>query len=152
MDKHVDFAALGDALDRAAPRPSRARGGRPAFATELMVRAVIVQQPYNLSDEQMAYRLLDRLSFQRFVGVRRSSHIPERTTFRVFRERLVKAGKSDTLFDAVHNERERRKKGRRCWANSSMSTQPSQPLRHRKRSPTISRSLGINGCIQPVDL
>ncbi|MDO9161178.1 MAG: IS5 family transposase [Methylococcaceae bacterium] len=104
LEKHVDFAALAAAIDQAAPRPSLERGGRRPFPTELMVRALIIQQLYNLSDEQMEYQLLDRLSFQRFVGLRHSSQIPDRTTFWTFRERLNAAGASETLFDAVNRE------------------------------------------------
>jgi len=75
LDKHIDFTALASAVDKAMPRPSRANGGRPPFASELMVRVLIVQQMFNLNDEQMEYQLLDRLSFQRFVGLRQSSQI-----------------------------------------------------------------------------
>jgi len=104
LEKHVDFAALATAIDQAAPRPSRERGGRPPFPTELMVRALILQQLYNLSDEQMEFQLLDRLSFQRFVGLRHSSQIPDRTTLWAFRERLMTAGASETLFEAANRE------------------------------------------------
>ncbi len=38
MEQHVDFAALAAEVDLAAPRPSRERGGRPRFPTELMVQ------------------------------------------------------------------------------------------------------------------
>ena len=76
MEQHVDFAALAAAVDLAAPRPSRERGGRPPFPTELMVRVLLIQQLFNLSDEQMEFQLLDRLSFQRFVGLRRQQPDP----------------------------------------------------------------------------
>jgi len=104
LEKHVDFAALAAAIDQAAPRPGRERGGRPPFPTELMVRALMLQQLYNLSDEQTEFQLLDRLSFQRFVGLRRSSQIPDRTTLWTFRERLMTAGASETLFEAANRE------------------------------------------------
>lgn len=104
LEKHVDFAALAAAIDQAAPRPGRERGGRPPFPTELMVRTLILQQLYNLSDEQMEFQLLDRLSFQRFVGLRHSSPIPDRTTLWTFRERLMKAGAGETLFEAANRE------------------------------------------------
>jgi len=39
LEQHVDFAALAASVDHAAPRPSRERGGRPPFPTELMVSA-----------------------------------------------------------------------------------------------------------------
>jgi IS5 family transposase len=104
MEQHVDFKALAAEADRAAPRPSRARGGRPPFPTELMVRAFILQNLYGLSDEQMEFQVLDRLSFQRFLGLRRSSQVPDRTTFWTFRERLTAAKAGDALFEAVNRQ------------------------------------------------
>lgn len=104
LEEHVDFAALAVEVDRAAPRPSAQHGGRPPFPTELMVRVLIIQQLYNLSDEQMEFQLLDRLSFQRFAGLRYSSQIPDRTTLWTFRERLIAANASETLFDAANRE------------------------------------------------
>lgn len=56
LGKHVDFAALAAAIDLAAPRPSRERGGRPPFPTEIMVRTLLLQQLYNLSDEQLEFQ------------------------------------------------------------------------------------------------
>ena len=85
-------------------RPSRERGGRPPFPTELMVRVLLIQQLFNLSDEQMEFQLLDRLSFQRFVGLRASSQIPDRTTIWTFKERLIQAGASESVFEAVNRQ------------------------------------------------
>jgi transposase, IS5 family len=104
LEKHVDFAALAAAIDKAAPRASRDRGGRPPFPTEIMVRTLLLQQLYNLSDERLEFQLLDRLSFQRFVGLRHSSQISDRTTFWTFRERLLAAGASETIFEAANRE------------------------------------------------
>ena len=44
MEQHVDFAALAAEVDLAAPRPTRERGGRPPYPTELMVRVLLIQQ------------------------------------------------------------------------------------------------------------
>lgn len=107
LEQHVDFAALAAEVDRAAPRPSRERGGRPPFPTELMVRVLLIQQLFNLSDEQMEFQLLDRLSFQRFAGLRASSQIPDRTTIWTFKERLIVAGASETIFEAVNKQLEK---------------------------------------------
>lgn len=104
---HVDFAALAAEIDEAAPRAGRERGGRPPFPTEMMVRLLVVQRLYNLSDEQMEFQLLDRLSFQRFVGLRQSSQAPDRTTLWTFKERLIKAGASQRIFEAVSRQLER---------------------------------------------
>ncbi len=82
LEKHVDFAALAAVINAAAPRPNREPGGRPPFLTEIMVR-MLLQQLYNLSDEQLEFQLRDRLSFQRFAGLRHSSQIPNRTVLNV---------------------------------------------------------------------
>jgi IS5 family transposase len=98
LEKHVDFVAL------------------PPFPTELMVRAVFLQQLYSLSDEQMAFQLLNHLNFQRLVGLRHSSQIPDRTTFWTFKERLIKANASETetLFEAVNRELDKQGYIARC--------------------------------------
>ncbi|MEI2774055.1 MAG: transposase [Candidatus Competibacter sp.] len=57
-----------------------------------------------MSDEQLEYQVLDRLSFQRFLGLRRSSQVPDRTTFWTFRERLTTMKAGDTLFEAVNRQ------------------------------------------------
>jgi len=54
LKQHMDFRALAAEVDAATPGPNRERGGRPPFPTELMVRALLIQQLFNLSDKQAA--------------------------------------------------------------------------------------------------
>lgn len=131
MEQHVDFAALAANIDQAAPRPSQAKGGRPPFPTVLMVRVLVLQQLHGLSDEQMEYQLLDRLSFQRFVGLRHSSQIPDRTTLWTFRERLIAANAKETLFDAVERQLHRHGYIARCGqlVDASIVAAPRQTLK-----------------------
>jgi transposase, IS5 family len=131
MEQHVDFAALAANIDQAAPRPSQAKGGRPPFPTALMVRVLVLQQLHGLSDEQMEYQLLDRLSFQRFVGLRHSSQIPDRTTLWTFRERLIAANAKETLFDAVERQLHRHGYIARCGqlVDASIVATPKQALK-----------------------
>ena len=107
LNTHVDVAALALEMDRIAPRPSETRGGRPPFPTEVMVRVLILQQLYGLSDDALEFQLLDRLSFQRFCGLRPSSSIPDARTVWVFRERIREAGGAEALFDAVQVQLQR---------------------------------------------
>ncbi|MGK5032669.1 transposase [Janthinobacterium sp. MDT1-19] len=79
-EQHVAFAVLAAAVDRALPRPSRERSGRAPFPTELLVPVLLIQQLFDLSDEQMEFQLPDRLSFQRCVALCSSSQIPDWTT------------------------------------------------------------------------
>jgi IS5 family transposase len=131
LAQHVDFAALASSIDQAAPRPSQVKGGRPPYPTELMVRVLVLQQLHGLSDEQMEYQLLDRLSFQRFVGLRHSSQIPDRTTIWVFRERLIAAKADETLFDAVERQLHRHGYLARCGqlVDASIVPVPRQQLK-----------------------
>jgi hypothetical protein len=107
LAEHVDFAALAAEIDEAAPRPGRERSGRPPFPTELMIRVLVIQQIYKLSDEQMEFQLLDRRSLQRFVGLRQSAQAPDRTTIWTFKERLIKAGATERIFEAVSRQLDR---------------------------------------------
>jgi IS5 family transposase len=131
MEQHVNFAALAASIDRAAARPSQAKGGRPPFPTVLMVRVLVLQQLHGLSDEQMEYQLLDRLSFQRFAGLRHSSQIPDRTTIWTFRERLIAAHAHETLFDAVERQLHRHGYMARCGqlVDASIVPVPKQALK-----------------------
>lgn len=84
IESCIDFAALAAEVDRVAPRVVSPQGGRPPFPTETMVRILVLKRLYNLSDEQMEYQLLDRMSYQRFCGLAQATNIPDRTTVWVF--------------------------------------------------------------------
>jgi len=49
IESHIDFVALAAEVDRVAPRPVSAQGGRPPYPTETMVRILVLKRLYNLS-------------------------------------------------------------------------------------------------------
>lgn len=100
IESHIDFAALAAKIDRVAPRPVSPQGGRPPYPTETMVRILVLKRLYNLSDEQMEYQLLDRMSYKRFCGLANAANIPDRTTVWTFENRIGEAG-AKALFDGV---------------------------------------------------
>ena len=59
MEQQVDFKALAAEMDRVAPRPGRACGGRPPFPTELMVRALVLQNLYGLTRYRLPILFVD---------------------------------------------------------------------------------------------
>ncbi len=96
LAKHVDFSALAAKIDETAPQPERECCGRPRYTsssnTTPSVKVVdAYKQHDSLSDEQMGFQFLDRVSFQRFVVLRPSLQIPDRMTIWAFKERLIKA-------------------------------------------------------------
>ena len=100
IESYIDFAALAAAVDAVAPRPVSPQGGRPPFPTGTMVRILVLKRLYNLSDEQMEYQLLDRMSYKRFCGLAQATNIPDRTTVWTFEKRIGEAG-AKALFDGV---------------------------------------------------
>jgi hypothetical protein len=67
ISRVVGFAALASEVYRVAPRIISVKGRRLPFPTETMVRILVLKRLHNLSDEQVEFQLLDRLSYQRFL-------------------------------------------------------------------------------------
>ena len=103
IESHIDFTALAAEIDRIAPRPVSTQGGRPPYPTETMVRILVLKRLYNLSDEQMEYQLLDRMSYKRFCGLSHAATIPDRATVWTFEQRIGEAG-AQALFDGVSTQ------------------------------------------------
>lgn len=104
----VDFEPFRPELEAARPRSARRKGGRPPYDAVLMVKILVLQTLYTLSDEQTEYQIRDRLSFMRFVGLALHEPVPDATTLWLVREQLVRAGAVERLFarfDTVLRER-----------------------------------------------
>src|SRR5687768_9360914 len=84
------------------------KGGRPHWPVVLMVKCLMLQKWFGLSDPGLEEMLRDRLSFRRFVGLSMDEQTPDETTFVRFRGRLVARGHGSTLFDAVRRVLEQR--------------------------------------------
>lgn len=80
-------------------------GARP-YNPVLMFKIVILQRYYNLSDEQIEYQILDRLSFCRFLGLSLNSRVPDAKTIWDFKERLTTKSLEKELFDLFHSKLE----------------------------------------------
>jgi len=100
IEAHINFSALAAEVDTVAPRPVSTQGGRPPYPTESMVRILVLKRLYNLSDEQMEYQLLDRMSYQRFCGLEDAMNIPDHTIIWSFEQRIGDSG-AKALFDGV---------------------------------------------------
>jgi IS5 family transposase len=98
---------LNAAIDwRALSKPIRKLyrnddGGAPAEPAIMMLKIVLLQKWFNLSDPQAEEQLNDRLSFRRFVGLRGEERAPDETTIVKFRKRLREGDVERKLFDIV---------------------------------------------------
>jgi IS5 family transposase len=57
-----------------------------------MFKVLVLQKYHGLSDEQAEFQILDRFSFQRFLGLGVGDSVPDQKTLWVFKERLGEAG------------------------------------------------------------
>ena len=64
---------------------------------------LVLQQRFNLSDEEVKFQVNDRCSFEKFVRLGVIYDIPNATTVGVFRERLRKANVIEELFEMFEN-------------------------------------------------
>jgi len=98
IDQFVDWKKL-EVICQPMYKPSRR--GRPTIPIQFSLKCLILQYLYNLSDPALEDALIDRLSFQRFLGISFETDIPDFSTIWRFRERLNQAGLLDQVFDAV---------------------------------------------------
>src|SRR5271169_915456 len=82
-----------------AEESRKSNAGRKPLDALVLLRMLVLQSLYNLSDEQIEYQVRDRLSFTRFLGLGFEDGIPDGTTLWLFREKLAKAGLIDRLFE-----------------------------------------------------
>jgi transposase, IS5 family len=102
----IDWPGLAAAVNAATGREAaRPQGGRPPYPTEVLLKIVVLQQLYgNLSDEQMEYALLDRLSWQRFIGMADARDLPDARTLWAFKNLIAGGGGAHALFAEVGHQ------------------------------------------------
>jgi IS5 family transposase len=77
-------------------------GGRPNQDEVVMVKILVLQSWYGLSDEEMEREAVDRLSFRRFLGY--PDMVPDSTTIWLFRERLARTGKDRLVWAELQRQ------------------------------------------------
>jgi IS5 family transposase len=101
--------AIGAAIDWAplaalAARLRPGRTGRPPYEPLVMLKALLLQRLYGLSDPQLEEALLDRLSFRRFCGFAAGEGAPDETTLCRFRQDAAESGVLEACLDEVNRQ------------------------------------------------
>jgi IS5 family transposase len=97
-----ELVPWNDLVQTLAPLfPEHAQGGRPFWPALVMIRCVLLQKWFGLSDPQLEEQLRDRISFRRFVGLSFDDATPDETTMVNFRKRLREHGMASALFEKV---------------------------------------------------
>jgi IS5 family transposase len=82
--------------------------GRPSYGPLVLLKCLLLQQWYRLSDPGLEEALSDRLSFRRFVGLALADPVPDHSTLSRFRAELVRRGLAEPLLAEVNRQFEAR--------------------------------------------
>ncbi len=81
--------------------------GRPGYPALVLVKTLLLQAMYGLSDRELEDALCDRLSFRRFAGLSLDDTVPDHSVLNRFRNRLVAEGRIDKLFAELDRQLEK---------------------------------------------
>jgi IS5 family transposase len=81
-------------------------GGRPGHRVAVLLRVMILQHLYGLSDPQAEAQVKDRLSFQKFVQLAPDEAVPDETALCRFRQRLIQCGLHEALLGLLNRQLE----------------------------------------------
>jgi IS5 family transposase len=106
-DKLSSLAALVDwkaflPIENTLYKNKSERGGRPNISIIIMIKLLILQQLYGLSDPLLELQVADRISFRVFLGT--TEVIPDYSTVWLFRERLKENGKLEAIWEEFVNQ------------------------------------------------
>jgi len=101
IDGLIDWEAFRPVVESLFVNDSE-RGGRPNVDEVVMVKLLVLQQWYGLSDEELERQANDRLSFRRFLGY--PEEVPDSTTVWLFRERLAETGKDRAVWEELQRQ------------------------------------------------
>ena len=98
IQKVVNWQQFHSLLEAVRDKEHKSNAGRKPFDPVLMLKVLILQSLYNLSDEQTEFQIRDRLSFMRFLGLSLGDTVPDAKTIWLFREQLTEAGVIEKAF------------------------------------------------------
>lgn len=92
LNKLIDFEVFRPKLLEILDYGQHEKVGRPPWEAVLMLKVLIIQRYYDLSEEETEFQILDRFSFQRFLGLSVGDAVPDKNTIWDFKQRLGPEG------------------------------------------------------------
>jgi IS5 family transposase len=99
LSESIPWELFRPLLDKGYTQERKSNAGRKRIDPLILFKMLVLQQLFNLSDEEIEFQVNDRRSFEEFVGLGVMNVIPDATTVAFFRERLRKAGVIEELFE-----------------------------------------------------
>jgi len=99
LSEAIPWESFRPLLEKGYTQDRKSNAGRKRIDPLILFKMLILQQLFNLSDEEVEFQVNDRRSFEEFVGLGVMNSIPDATTIAFFRERLRKAEVIEELFE-----------------------------------------------------
>lgn len=99
LNEIVPWESFRPTLERIRDKPRTSNAGRKAIDVVVMFKLLVLQQLYNISDDELEYQVSDRLSFMQFMGFGLADEVPDATTVWLFRKQLTEQGLIEALFE-----------------------------------------------------
>lgn len=99
LNKVIKWEYFRETVEQLLRTDKLVNSGAKPYSPLLMFKILILQRYYNLSDGQLEYQILDRLTFCRFLGLTLNDKVPDEKTVWEFREKLISKGIDKELFD-----------------------------------------------------
>ena len=80
LSESIPWEAFRPLLDKGYSQERKSNAGRKRIDPLILFKMLVLQQLFNLSDEEVEFQVNDRLSFEEFVGLGVMNDIPDATT------------------------------------------------------------------------
>ena len=101
MKEQIDWKPFIKIVDSAFDDNDKT-GGRPHTDEIVVVRCMLLQAWYGLSDPELEFQCNDRISFQNFLGL--DQKVPDFSTIWRIRDRLRERGKEETIWNELQRQ------------------------------------------------
>lgn len=99
LNEIIAWETFRPLLEQLHDKPRKSKAGRKPIDEIVMFKLLILQQLYNISDEELEYQVSDRLSFMQFLNFGLADEVPDATTVWLFRKQLTEQGLIELLFE-----------------------------------------------------
>jgi IS5 family transposase len=100
LHKVIDFEIFRPELEEhMLNHDKKSNAGAKPIDVVLMFKILLIKRYYNLSDEQVEYQIIDRLSFKEFLGLSSGDKVPDARKIWLFQDGFIKKGLDTLLFE-----------------------------------------------------
>ncbi len=104
VNKVIDFKKLEELLKKELPKETEL--GTSSYSYIILLKILLLETWYNLSDVGIEEQLNDRISFINFLGLSIKSNIPDHSTISRFRAKLLKKNLMEKILREINNQLE----------------------------------------------